>query len=93
MASKAKQLNVSLEGFFWCSLKLASPDMHDGGQIGTFQFMQRMLPSFNYINGSEKGGGNVDDVKSRISLSLIRVRDTIAITKINKISGTNLSNT
>jgi len=55
--------------------------------------MQRMLPSFDYINGSEKGGGNVDDVKSRFSLSLIRVRDTIAITKINKISGTNLSNT
>lgn len=67
--------------------------MHDGGQIGTFQFMQRMLPSFDYINGSEKGGGNVDDVKSRFSLSFIRVRDQIAITKINKISGTNLSNT
>jgi hypothetical protein len=82
-----------LEGLFCTSLKLASPEMHDGGQIGTFQFMQRMLPSFDYINGSEKGGGNVDDVKSRFSLSLIRVRDTIAITKINKISGTNLSNT
>lgn len=82
-----------LEGLFWSLLKLASPEMHDGGQIGTFQFMQRMLPCFNYINGSEKGGGNGNDVKSRFSLSLIRVRDTMTITKINKISGTNLSNT
>lgn len=28
--------------------------MHDGEQIGTVQFMQRMLSSFNHINGSEK---------------------------------------
>ena len=59
MASNAKQISVLREGLFCSSLKLASPDMHDGGQIGTFQFMQRMLPSFNHINGSEKGGGNV----------------------------------
>ncbi len=93
MGRKGKQLIELLEGLFCTSIKLASPEMHDGGQIGTFQFMQRMLPSFDYINGSEKGGGNVDDVKSRFSLSFIRVRDQIAITKINKISGTNLSNT
>ncbi|HEY6949638.1 MAG TPA: hypothetical protein VI146_03435 [Nitrososphaeraceae archaeon] len=54
MASKAKQLNVLLEGLFCSSLKLASPEMHDGEQIGTVQFMQRMLFSFSYINGSEK---------------------------------------
>ena len=35
-------------------IKTGSPEMHDGEQIGTVQFMQRMLSSFNHINGSEK---------------------------------------
>jgi hypothetical protein len=52
MARKVNQFfNVFMER---TSLKLASPEMHDGEQIGTVQFMQRMLSCFNHINGSEK---------------------------------------